>query len=58
MFEVREELSWCGNSPGLPPTGGVLWVDSAQMDSLQQQVCPSISPHLGKEEEEVKEKSK
>lgn len=31
-------------------------MDSAQINSLQQQFCPSISPHLGKEEEEVKGK--
>jgi hypothetical protein len=49
---------WCGKLPGLSATGGVLWADSAQRDSMQQQYCPSVSPHLGKEEEEVKGKSK
>lgn len=50
--EVREELSWRGNLPGLSPTGGVLCGGFSTDRQSAATVCPSISPHLGKEEEE------
>lgn len=37
VFGVTEELFWYEDLPGLSPTGGVLWADSAQIDNLQQQ---------------------